>query len=245
MVQSWRDLPLLVNQWANVVRWEKVTRPFLRTTEFLWQEGHTAHATAAEAREEALQMLEVYRWFYEDVMAQLLKVLHASSDPEVAELRKVIWPTRKELVTYTIVVVELDAHRHALESGIARLAGLPGVTIGAHSVRHANLTVLSASDRDLELRDAKRRLEGITQRPVTEFAFPFGHAGSFDDASERAVAAAGYVLGDLLVKLGRTTEARAEFERAAHERVKALPGVTSVAVTMTASISTVHGCSTP
>jgi peptidoglycan/xylan/chitin deacetylase (PgdA/CDA1 family) len=87
-----------------------------------------------------------------------------------------------------------DAHRHALESGIARLAGLPGVTIGAHSVRHANLTVLSASDRDLELRDAKRRLEGITQRPVTEFAFPFGHAGSFDDASERAVAAAGYVL---------------------------------------------------
>ena len=87
-----------------------------------------------------------------------------------------------------------DQHRHALESGIARLAGLPGVTIGAHSVRHANLTVLSAEDRDRELLDAKRQLETFTDGPVTEFAFPFGHVGSFDDASERAVAAAGYVL---------------------------------------------------
>ena len=54
-IQSWRDLPILINQWANVVRWEKVTRPFLRTTEFLWQEGHTAHETEAEAQEETLQ----------------------------------------------------------------------------------------------------------------------------------------------------------------------------------------------
>ena len=54
-MQSWRDLPILINQWANVVRWEKVTRPFLRTTEFLWQEGHTAHETADEAEEETLQ----------------------------------------------------------------------------------------------------------------------------------------------------------------------------------------------
>ncbi len=68
-IQSYRDLPILINQWANVVRWEMRTRLFLRTTEFLWQEGHTAHATAAEAREEALRMLEVYRWFYEEVMA--------------------------------------------------------------------------------------------------------------------------------------------------------------------------------
>ena len=56
-IQSWRDLPLLINQWANVVRWEKVTRPFLRTTEFLWQEGHTAHETEAEAQEETLKIL--------------------------------------------------------------------------------------------------------------------------------------------------------------------------------------------
>jgi prolyl-tRNA synthetase len=64
-VRSYRDLPLLINQWANVVRWEKRPRLFLRTTEFLWQEGHTAHATAEEAKEETLRMLDVYRDFAE------------------------------------------------------------------------------------------------------------------------------------------------------------------------------------
>ncbi|MBV8354306.1 MAG: proline--tRNA ligase, partial [Candidatus Eremiobacteraeota bacterium] len=68
-VQSHRDLPLLINQWANVVRWEKRTRPFLRTLEFLWQEGHTAHASAGEATEESLRMLEVYREVAEAVAA--------------------------------------------------------------------------------------------------------------------------------------------------------------------------------
>ena len=68
-VQSYRDLPLLINQWANVVRWELRTRLFLRTAEFLWQEGHTAHATEAEAREETLRMLGVYATFAEDYMA--------------------------------------------------------------------------------------------------------------------------------------------------------------------------------
>ena len=68
-IQSYRDLPVLLNQWANVVRWELRTRPFLRTTEFLWQEGHTAHATAEEAREEARRMLAVYREFMEEWMA--------------------------------------------------------------------------------------------------------------------------------------------------------------------------------
>ncbi|MCI0712670.1 MAG: proline--tRNA ligase [Chloroflexi bacterium] len=62
-IQSFRDLPLLLNQWANVVRWEKRTRPFLRTSEFLWQEGHTAHATHDEAQAEALQMLDIYAEF--------------------------------------------------------------------------------------------------------------------------------------------------------------------------------------
>src|SRR5437899_10956614 len=60
-VQSWRDLPILINQWCNIVRWEKVTRPFLRTTEFLWQEGHTAHETETEAEAETLKILELYR----------------------------------------------------------------------------------------------------------------------------------------------------------------------------------------
>jgi prolyl-tRNA synthetase len=68
-VQSYRDLPLLINQWANVVRWEMRTRLFLRTLEFLWQEGHTAHATEAEAEEEARKMLGVYRDFMEGWMA--------------------------------------------------------------------------------------------------------------------------------------------------------------------------------
>ncbi|MGE0456175.1 MAG: proline--tRNA ligase [Vicinamibacteria bacterium] len=68
-VNSWRDLPVMMNQWCNIVRWEKVTRPFLRTTEFLWQEGHTLHETAEEAEQETLRMLDVYRRFCEEVLA--------------------------------------------------------------------------------------------------------------------------------------------------------------------------------
>ncbi len=68
-IQSYRDLPVLLNQWCNVVRWEMRTRLFLRTTEFLWQEGHTAHATEAEAEAETLQMLRVYRTFQEQYLA--------------------------------------------------------------------------------------------------------------------------------------------------------------------------------
>ncbi len=68
-INSYRDLPLLINQWANVVRWEMRTRPFLRTAEFLWQEGHTAHATKAEALEESQMIHEVYARFAEDYMA--------------------------------------------------------------------------------------------------------------------------------------------------------------------------------
>lgn len=68
-IQSWRDLPLLINQWANVFRCEKTTRPFLRTSEFLWQEGHTLHATKEEAEEETLKMLNVYAEFMKNVLA--------------------------------------------------------------------------------------------------------------------------------------------------------------------------------
>jgi prolyl-tRNA synthetase len=68
-IQSYRDLPILLNQWANVVRWEMRTRLFLRTSEFLWQEGHTAHATAEEAVEETKQMLDVYADFAENILA--------------------------------------------------------------------------------------------------------------------------------------------------------------------------------
>jgi len=68
-IQSWRDLPLLINQWANIVRWEKVTRPFLRTTEFLWQEGHTAHETFEEAQEETIKILYLYKELAETELA--------------------------------------------------------------------------------------------------------------------------------------------------------------------------------
>jgi prolyl-tRNA synthetase len=68
-INSYRDLPLLINQWANVVRWEKRTQPFLRTSEFLWQEGHTAHEDEEDARKETMQMLEVYREFAENILA--------------------------------------------------------------------------------------------------------------------------------------------------------------------------------
>lgn len=68
-IKSWRDLPVMINQWANIVRWEKVTRPFLRTTEFLWQEGHTAHETEEEAVEETMLILSLYREFAETELA--------------------------------------------------------------------------------------------------------------------------------------------------------------------------------
>ncbi|MGN0818679.1 MAG: proline--tRNA ligase [Candidatus Coproplasma sp.] len=68
-LQSYRDLPILINQWANVMRWEKTTRPFLRTSEFLWQEGHTVHATEEEAMEETMKMLGVYKEFAENCLA--------------------------------------------------------------------------------------------------------------------------------------------------------------------------------
>ncbi|HUU57744.1 MAG TPA: proline--tRNA ligase [bacterium] len=68
-IRSWRDLPVMINQWANIIRWEKVTRLFLRTTEFLWQEGHTAHRTPEEAQEEALKILELYENFSREILA--------------------------------------------------------------------------------------------------------------------------------------------------------------------------------
>jgi prolyl-tRNA synthetase len=87
-IRSWRDLPLLVNQWANVLRWELRTRMFLRTTEFLWQEGHTAHATHAEALEETLRMLDVYADVAENVMAMpVIKGAKTSAEKFAGALR--------------------------------------------------------------------------------------------------------------------------------------------------------------
>ena len=110
-VQSWRDLPVLINQWANVVRWEMRTRMFLRTSEFLWQEGHTAHATEAEAREETLKMLEVYRAFAEDCLA--LPVV-AGEKPENERFPGAV-------ATYSIEAVMQDGK--ALQAGTSHFLG--------------------------------------------------------------------------------------------------------------------------
>jgi prolyl-tRNA synthetase len=87
-IQSWRDLPVLLNQWANVVRWELRTRMFLRTTEFLWQEGHTAHATHEEAVEEVLRMLDIYAEVAEDIMAMpVIKGMKTQAEKFAGALR--------------------------------------------------------------------------------------------------------------------------------------------------------------
>jgi prolyl-tRNA synthetase len=110
-VQSWRDLPILINQWANVVRWEKVTRLFLRTTEFLWQEGHTAHETAEEAEQETRQMLAVYKDFSETELAMPVV------DGEKTESEKFAGAVR----TYSIEALMRDGR--ALQAGTSHNLG--------------------------------------------------------------------------------------------------------------------------
>ena len=110
-VQSWRDLPVLINQWANVVRWEMRTRMFLRTAEFLWQEGHTAHATVEEAMEETMKMLEVYRSFAEECVA--LPVV-AGEKPENERFPGAV-------ATYSIEAMMQDGK--ALQAGTSHFLG--------------------------------------------------------------------------------------------------------------------------
>ncbi len=110
-IQSYRDLPLLINQWANVVRWEMRTRLFLRTTEFLWQEGHTAHATAEEAVAETKQMLNVYAEFAEQWMAM----------PVVKGVKSINERFAGAVDTYTIEALMQDGK--ALQSGTSHFLG--------------------------------------------------------------------------------------------------------------------------
>ncbi len=110
-IESYRDLPLKINQWANVVRWEKTTRPFLRTTEFLWQEGHTAHRTHEEAKEEVITMLNVYRDFVENHLAIPLVTGEKSQNEKFAGA----------LSTYTIEALMPDGQ--ALQSGTSHDLG--------------------------------------------------------------------------------------------------------------------------
>lgn len=110
-IQSYRDLPLLINQWANVVRWEMRTRLFLRTSEFLWQEGHTAHATAGEAIEETKRMLNVYATFAEEWMAM----------PVIKGVKSANERFAGAVDTYTIEALMQDGK--ALQSGTSHFLG--------------------------------------------------------------------------------------------------------------------------
>ena len=110
-IHSWRDLPLMCNQWCNVMRWEMRTRPFLRTSEFLWQEGHTAHATREEAEEEAQKMLKVYAKFAEEWMAV----------PVVQGVKSETERFAGALDTYTIEAMMQDGK--ALQSGTSHFLG--------------------------------------------------------------------------------------------------------------------------
>lgn len=110
-VQSWRDLPLKYNQWCSVMRWEKTTRPFLRTAEFLWQEGHTVHATAEEAQEETLTMLRVYKEFCENVLAVPVYAGQKSEKEKFAGAR----------ATYSVEAMMQDGK--ALQSGTSHNFG--------------------------------------------------------------------------------------------------------------------------
>lgn len=110
-IHSWRDLPLMCNQWCNVMRWEMRTRPFLRTSEFLWQEGHTAHTTREEAEEEAKKMLDVYAKFAQDWMAV----------PVVCGVKSETERFAGALDTYTIEAMMQDGK--ALQSGTSHFLG--------------------------------------------------------------------------------------------------------------------------
>lgn len=143
-VQSWRDLPLLINQWCNVVRWEKTTRPFLRTSEFLWQEGHTVHCTEEEAEEEALQMLGVYKDFVESELAV----------PVISGLKTEREKFAGALHTYTIEALMADGR--ALQAGTSH-------NLGQHFSRVFDIQYL---DKDKQLKYAWQTSWGVSTRLI-------------------------------------------------------------------------------
>ena len=126
-IQSYRDLPLLYNQWTNVVRWEMRTRLFLRTTEFLWQEGHTALATAEEAEDETRHLLEIYRKFPEEYMAIPVITGEKSAEEKFAGAER----------TYCIEAMMGD--RRSLQAGTSH-------TLGQNFAKAFEVTFLNEDD---------------------------------------------------------------------------------------------------
>jgi len=143
-IKSYRDLPLLINQWCNVVRWEKTTRPFLRTAEFLWQEGHTVHATYEDAQKETLLMLEIYRQVAEDELA-IPVILGAKSKQETFAGAD---------VTYTMEAMMHDGK--ALQAGTSH-------NLGQNFTKMFDIKFL---DKDGELKYAWSTSWGISTRLI-------------------------------------------------------------------------------
>lgn len=143
-IKSWRDLPVLINQWCNVVRWEKSTRPFLRTAEFLWQEGHTAHRTEEEAEEETLRMLEVYRDFVEtELSLPVIKGKKSENEKFAGAVR-----------TYTIEAMMSDGK--ALQAGTTH-------NLGQHFSKVFDITFL---DKDGQLKNVWQTSWGVSTRLI-------------------------------------------------------------------------------
>ena len=143
-VRSWRDLPILINQWVNIVRWEKVTRLFLRTTEFLWQEGHTVHASEKEAEEETLRILEVYRDSVENDLAI----------PVIAGLKTEREKFAGALSTYTIEALMTDGK--ALQAGTSH-------NLGQHFAKAFDIRF---EDKDQKMKYAWQTSWGVTTRLI-------------------------------------------------------------------------------
>ncbi|MFP4498568.1 MAG: proline--tRNA ligase [Vulcanimicrobiota bacterium] len=143
-VNSWRDLPILINQWANVVRWEMRTRLFLRTTEFLWQEGHTAHETHEESKEEVQKMLNIYKMFVEDYLAI----------PVLAGIKSDSEKFAGALETYTIEAMMQD--KKALQCGTSH-------DLGQNFAKAFNIRF---QDREGELQYAWQTSWGVSTRLI-------------------------------------------------------------------------------
>src|SRR4026208_704449 len=151
-IQSWRDLPLLINQWANVVRWEKVTRPFLRTTEFLWQEGHTAHETEAEAQGETLKILALYKESAETDLAMPVVDGQKSDSEKFAGASK----------TYSIEALMGDVR--ALQAGTSHNLGQ----------NFAKAVAMQAHGRDKSLQHAWTTSWGVSTRLIGGLIMTYG-----------------------------------------------------------------------
>ncbi|HZK42530.1 MAG TPA: His/Gly/Thr/Pro-type tRNA ligase C-terminal domain-containing protein, partial [Clostridia bacterium] len=144
IIESWRDLPKLYNQWVSVVRWEKTTRPFLRTREFFWQEGHTAHATQEEAVKETLDMLDLYAEFYENALAiPVLRGLKSESEKFAGAVN-----------TYTVEAMMHDGK--ALQAGTTHYLG----------DGFAKAFNIQFTDKDNELRHVHQTSWGISSRSI-------------------------------------------------------------------------------